>query len=397
MTNSNMRALRILHVTPYFTGAWAYGGIPRLTHCLVRGLAERGHEITVCTTDACGADRLTSRANGSPRVAVRTFPNLSNRLAYRWQLFLPSGLDAFLKANAASFDVAHLHACRNLPGVMASRHLRRARVPYVLAPNGTALRIERRHLAKRAFDAAGGRGVLRHADRMLAVSQAEKRQFEQLAVPESKVRVIPNPVDVSDFAPLPPRGEFRRQYGLSGGPLVLFLGQLTPRKRTDILARACARLRRNDLQLVIAGNDMGAGAGLRNLIRDLDLESATTFTGLVQGRDRAAALVDADVVVYPSQHEVFGLVAVEALLCGSPVIVGNDSGCGEVVASLGGGRAVPVGDVDALAAAIADVLAEPAAWLTAAVAAGARARHEFNEQVVCKALEDVYLEMAAAG
>src|SRR5205809_904092 len=71
-------------------------------------------------------------------VAVRAFPNFSNRLAYHLQLFLPIGLDRFLRAHAAAFDVAHLHACRNVPGVLAARRLRAAGVPYVLEPNGTA-------------------------------------------------------------------------------------------------------------------------------------------------------------------------------------------------------------------------------------------------------------------
>src|SRR5262249_57228997 len=84
-------------------------------------------------------------------VAVRIFPNLSNRLAYHLQFFVPLGLDRYMADHAASFDVAHLHACRNLPGVIAARHLRSAGVPYVLAPNGTAPRIERRRVAKLAL------------------------------------------------------------------------------------------------------------------------------------------------------------------------------------------------------------------------------------------------------
>ena len=70
-------------------------------------------------------------------VEVRVFPNLSNRLAYHLQLFLPFGLNKYLSDQAGSFDVAHLHACRNIPGAIAAYHLHRAGVPYVLAPNGT--------------------------------------------------------------------------------------------------------------------------------------------------------------------------------------------------------------------------------------------------------------------
>src|SRR4051812_46661537 len=73
------RALvRILHVTPYFADAWAYGGIPRLAHSLARGLARRGHEVTVCTTDACDdASRLAPPfSRMSDGVAVLIFPNV---------------------------------------------------------------------------------------------------------------------------------------------------------------------------------------------------------------------------------------------------------------------------------------------------------------------------------
>src|SRR5438132_846343 len=159
-----MRALRILHVAPYSGEAWAYGGIPRLLRTLTRGLSRRGHRVTVCTTDARDAStRLPSLTSSSDGVEVRIFRNLSNSLAYHLQLFLPLGFEQYMKQHARRFDVAHLHAYRNLPGVMAAYHLRRAGVPYVLAPNGTAPRIERRQLAKRIFDALEGGRVLRGA------------------------------------------------------------------------------------------------------------------------------------------------------------------------------------------------------------------------------------------
>src|SRR5215203_184974 len=143
-----MTRLRVLHVTPYFAGAWAYGGIPRLAEALASGLAHRGHDVTVCTTDAADAN---TRLHGAPRtfhpwpaatrddgVVVRTFPNVSNRLAYHAQLFLPVGLGEYLRRHRHEFDIAHLHACRNVPGIVAGRHCRAAGIPYVVAPNGTA-------------------------------------------------------------------------------------------------------------------------------------------------------------------------------------------------------------------------------------------------------------------
>ena len=107
---------------------------------MVRGLATRGHHVTVCITDACAADRRLTPVRGLRSLApwppsrldrdveLRVFPNVSNWLAYR-QLFLPIGLSGYLKRQSRAFDVAHLHACRNLPGVIAARHLKSSRVP----------------------------------------------------------------------------------------------------------------------------------------------------------------------------------------------------------------------------------------------------------------------------
>src|SRR3954462_5365010 len=180
---AEMQSLRILHVTPYFADAWAYGGIPRLAHAMTRALARRGHHVTRCTTAAC-ADRDRLRAEPvactPDGVTVRVFPNLSNRLAYRAQFFLPRGLHRYMREHASRFDVAHLHACHNVPGVIAARQLTRAGVRYVLQPNGTAPRIERRKIAKALFDAAAGRRVIDRAAAIIAVTEVEQRQLRAM-------------------------------------------------------------------------------------------------------------------------------------------------------------------------------------------------------------------------
>lgn len=332
-------------------------------------------------------------------VEIRVFPNFSNRLAYHLQLFLPFGLNTYLSEFAGSFDVAHLHACRNVPGAIAAYHLHRAGVPYVLAPNGTAPRIERRRLAKRLFDVVMGRRILHGAARVLAVSTAEQRQLLALGVDAAAVRVVPNPVDLDEFTSPIARGRFRARFGLPDGSsarLVMFLGKLTPRKRVDVLIRAFAQLDRCDARLVVAGNDMGAGTGARALAHELGVEARTIFTGLLRGQERLDALADADVLVYPSQDEIFGLVPLESILSGTPVIVADDSGCGEIVSRTGGGQVVPVGDVDALARAIGAVLDAPSSWRAATVPAAGIIRSAFGDDVVCAQLEQMYIDMVAA-
>jgi glycosyltransferase involved in cell wall biosynthesis len=383
----------VLHVTPYAAEAWAYGGIPRVVASLTRGLAARGHEVTVCTTDACDEhSRLRRAPTSTDRIRVEVFRNVSNRLAYRHQLYLPVGLDTFLRREAANFDVAHIHACRNVPGVLAARRLRQAGIPYVLAPHGTAPVIERHRFAKRMFDLVAGRRMAAGASAVLALSHAERRQLMALGVDGARIRLVSAPIDADEFSrPRVPQ-TLRRLCDLNGQPLVLFLGQLTPRKRIDVLIQAISRTQ-SPAYLVVAGNDRGALAPAKAAVRALGLEARVRFTGLLREGERLDALADADLVVYASEHEVFGLVPLEALMCGTPVVVADDSGCGEVIRAVGGGQITPVGDADELARSIDRALASPDFWRAAAVRAAARIREQYSESHISEQVEEVYCDV----
>jgi glycosyltransferase involved in cell wall biosynthesis len=386
-----MSALRILHVAPYYEQAWAYGGIPRLTTTMTRALARRGHHVEVCTTDVCDARSRarSSSASDSRDVDVHTFPNISNRLAYHLQFFTPLGLRSHLKRTASTFDIAHLHACHNLPGVIAAAALTRAGVPYVVSPNGTSRPIERRIAAKRLFALTAGRRMLPEAARVLAVSRSEVSQLLASGVAERAIALIPNPIDSHEFENARDGGQFRAALGIGQRPVVLFLGKLTPRKGIADLVRAFAQLEREAV-LVVAGNDMGAGATIDTAVRGLGLERRVCRTGLLTGGERLEALTAANVLVYPSRDEIFGLVPLEALLCGTPVVVCNDSGCGEVIAATGGGLRVPHGNPAALAKAIASILDDQPLWRHRAIIAAAVAKRLFGAETVCEQLEALY-------
>lgn len=394
-----MPPLRILHVVPYYEQAWAYGGIPRLATTMTRALARRGHSVTVCTTDACDDFSRAKKSEGhvTHGLEVHYFPNLSNRLAYHWQFFTPVRLARYLEKTLGSartsFDVAHIHGCHHLPGALGARALQRNRIPYVVSPNGTAKPLERRILAKRLFAATAGRHVLSRAARVFAVTDAERAQLLTLGIDETRIRIVPNPIDDEEYTQPADRDGFRRRHGLGPSPVVLFLGKLTPRKGVDVLVRAFAQLTRSDARLVIAGNDMGAGRTLDALVAELRLSARVTRTGLLCGRDRLNALAAADVVVYPSRDEIFGLVPIEALLCRAPVVVCDDSGCGEIITRIGGGRCVSYGDVTALAGSIQAILDSPDVWQPRVRAAAERARALFGAERVSETLERAYADV----
>ncbi len=390
--------VRVLHVTPYYERAWAYGGIPRVVASLAHGQARRGYPVTVCATDACDATRrLPGDADGSSErsedgVELRVFRNLSNAAAYHLQFFVPLGLDRFLRQHAGEFDVAHLHGCHNLPGAIAAAQLTRAGVPYVLETHGTAPRIERRRLAKWIFDSTIGRQVIPRAARLLAVTEAERLQLRQLGIDDARIRVIPHPIDLEETRDVA-SGRFRERFRVSWRQIVLYLGKLTPRKNIELLVDAFASLLPSQAGLVIAGNDMGSGGAIRRRVEARGLGDRTLFTGLLRGQDRLEALADATLVAYPSQHEVFGLVPIEALLCGTPVVVSDDCGCGEVITQMGGGRVVAQGNRRALTDAMDAMLAQPQQWRAEAETARERVRCASGAENVFAEIDQLYQEI----
>jgi glycosyltransferase involved in cell wall biosynthesis len=357
------RPLHILHIVPYFYPAWAYGGIPRLAYGLSRALIDLGHRVTVLTTDVYDS---SSRLPGGTRdrdlggIRVLTLPNLSNRLAYRHQAFLPLGTArAFDRIEADPPDVLHLHGHRHLLNNAALRYARARSIPYVLTPNGTLPPIERKVLIKQVFDRWLGGPVVAGAHTIIAVSRAEIAQIRAAGVPASRIALIPNGIDLAEFDPLPAPGTFRSAFGIDGR-MVLYLGKLTPRKGVDHLIDAFAGIDRPDVTLVIAGNDMGIEPALRARVEALGARARVRFVGLLTGAQRLAALADAEVLAYPSTLEIFGLVPFEGLLAGAPAVVGDDCGCGELVEAARAGLLVRYGDVRALTVALRQLLDDPA-------------------------------------
>ena len=116
---------------------------------------------------------------------------------------------------------------------------------------------------------------------VLAVSQAEHAQLLSMGVAAQRIRVVPDPLDLDEWAPPPARGGFRRQHNLGDVPLVVFLGKMTPRKRLDVVMAAMPRVQLRAARLVVAGNDMGSGPAALELASTLGIAERTQFVGLV--------------------------------------------------------------------------------------------------------------------
>jgi glycosyltransferase involved in cell wall biosynthesis len=168
----------------------------------------------------------------------------------------------------------------------------------------------------------------RHLNRASAIHLTTAAECEAVSRLGLKVPVIVEPlgVDLGEFDPLPAEGTFRGQYPeLSGRRCVLFFGRVCEKKGVHLLIEAMARVKDEKAMLVIAGPvEADYGRPLDALIQQHALADRVKFVGMLQGRQRVAALAECELFVLPSHQENFGVAVIEAMAAGCPVIVSNE-------------------------------------------------------------------------
>ena len=217
--------------------------------------------------------------------------------------------------------------------------------------------------ANRLYLAAATRRAVRQADGVIAVSASTRRDLVRwLGVPEEKIAVVPNGIDAT-FRPI--RDEerleaLRRERGLPER-MILFVGTMEPRKNAATLVRAYAQLKERAAishKLVLVGGLGWRYERLFTLVEELGLQDDLVFPGFVSYDELPLWYNAADLFVYPSLYEGFGLPPLEAMACGVPVITSNVSSLPEVVGEAG--PLVDPLDVEGLAEAMAHVLSDGA-------------------------------------
>jgi glycosyltransferase involved in cell wall biosynthesis len=203
---------------------------------------------------------------------------------------------------------------------------------------------------RRLYLTAFTRLTVRRARAVIAISDYTREEVVRLlGVPRERIHVTHLGVD-GDFRPLPPDQveAFRRQRGLPERYL-LYLGNLEPRKNLPRLVQAYARTGL-DIPLVLAGAKGWSYSELFRTVESLDLAGQVLFPGFVPREELPLWYNGATAFLYPSLYEGFGLPPLEAMACGTPVLVSNTSSLPEVVGEAG--ILVPPDDVEAMAGAL---------------------------------------------
>jgi glycosyltransferase involved in cell wall biosynthesis len=386
--------MRILQVIPVFSDA--FGGPVTVVRSISKELAKR-HEVAVYTTTA-----LDSRHDFDPKeeevdgYRITYFKRTLKPLCYSGllgQLNLSSGMMKAVKENLTRFDVVHMHSWQQFPDIMVHHYATKYGVPYILQAHGSVPKIMTKQMMKRLHDVLFGFRLLRNASKVIALNQVEAVQYRCMGVHEEKIVIIPNGIDLSEYADLPLKGSFKKQFGLKEDEkIVLCLSRIHKIKGIDILVKAFADVikKLDDIRLVIVGPDDGYLSEIEALIKALKIEDNVLITGPLYGRDKLEAYVESDVYVLPSRYETFPMSVLEAYACAKPVICSRVLGLKDLVIDGVTGILVESGNSEQLANSILSLLNDNDESRVMGLRGKLFSEKNFSVQKVVNRLEQLY-------
>ncbi len=364
-------AMLSFHTCPLATlGGKDTGGMNVYVRDLTRELGRQGVGVDVFTRsqDEHQPHVKEDLGHGNRVIHIPAGPEtpLPKPILYQHVPEFVGGVREFARAQGQTYDVIHAHYW--LSGV-AARSLRAAwGAPFVQMFH--TLGEMKNRVAQSAAERESELRIrvetelLRDADRLLVATPAERAQMEWLYHADvSRAVVLPPGVDVNLFYPRP-REEAKRRIGVEPClKMLLFVGRIEPLKGVGTLLEAVARLRRQgvgecqELCLSIIGGDPNATASAQNaemerlkaMRQELGIADMVTFLGKQDQDALADYYAAAEMVIMPSHYESFGMVALEAMACGTPVVASEVGGLAFLVRDGETGFHVPGQDPEALA------------------------------------------------
>jgi len=353
------RSLKVVQVTLRFDGP---GGVETNVREVATRLRASGVDIEVYASDLVDESRWSRGTEFRPQVGgvpVRRFPAVRRSIVPHYSLPVMAGLVDALAASSA--DVIHAHSHRYGHVLQAGAVAERTGAAFVVSPHYHPADLGepagKRGLL-RAEDALFGMAAYRRAEAIVVETELEARLVREFA-PADRIRIIPPGIDLAEWRELP--GRPPAELALPDR-YFLFVGRLASNKGIPLLLEALAAIPAGPerLRLVLMGQDWGQRTALESQARSLGVADALRWLGHVEDRASYRSIVrGATALVLPSLWEAFGLVLLEAMAAGTPVVATAVGGVPEVLEAGHAGRLVPFGEPGALAEALRAVVADP--------------------------------------
>ena len=331
--------MRILHIIPGLTVE--RGGPSTVLDALTRYQVRAGHAVSVLTTDQGARHGERSLQLDSRVVVQRCRVAGPDRVAYA------PGLRRAAQGLLRRADVLHLHSIFTYPIHAALSEAQRASVPVILRPCGLLHQysLKRTHLAKSLYLGWKGRTI---SETVTAWHYTSPNEAAESWPPGNRRQfVLGNGVDPDEFAldrNLARDRVAARWPQLAGFRYILFMARLHPKKRVDLLLNAFLAAELENFKLVVAGPDeehLWEPLSRRLLARSTDRDRVLRL-GTVVGDARRQLLAGAAAFALPSEHENFGVAALEALAAGTPVLLSPHVDLSDAVAAARCGTTVPL-------------------------------------------------------
>ncbi len=327
-----------LHACPLAApGQGKSGGMNVYVRQLAAALGDLGTKVDIFTREHAGvANRIETIGPNVRVIHIRA----GEPEAQVGQLYahLPEFLDqlnAFKEEEGLEYDVVHSHywlsswVGRELSQATGAPHVVTFHTLGLIKMQSRAGEVEP---PERPVVEAE---VMASADRIIAFSAHERDAMQRLyGADPKKVSLVPCGVDLSVFRPLD-RKQVRERLGLNGDKILLYVGRIEPLKGLDLLVETAAQMDIGEsVRVIVVGADANGGRELdrvKQLAKERNLEDQIDFVGQVDHTELPLYYNAADVCVVPSYYEGFGLVALESMACGTPVVASRVGGLSTII------------------------------------------------------------------
>ena len=371
---------------------WEYpprivGGIARVVNDLSKRLIKDGHEVTVVTyRDSADVPEYENYKGVNVYRVDNYMIHPNNFIDWIMQLnfnMLSKATEIINKEGG--FDVIHAH---DWLVTYAAKSLKNAYdIPIVATIHATeAGRNSGIHDETQRYINDTEWLLTYEATEVIVNSNYMKNEIQRLfGLPFDKINVIPNGINLSNFTGIERDYDFRRQYAMDNEKIILYVGRLVYEKGVQHLIAAMPKIlsNYNDAKLIIAGRG-GMMDELRAEASNLGLNDKIYFTGYLNSKQVQKMYKCADVAVFPSTYEPFGIVALEAMLAGVPTVVSDVGGLDEIVTHGVDGMKSYAGNANSIADSVTALLYDHQLATNVSKKAKQKVKDQFNWEKIAQ-------------